>query len=120
MIPDRYPLTELPRGGYRQRMIHNILDSDATLILYFGELEGGTEATLVQCIKKRPPYRLIDAAEITEEHAAEIVARFVARHGIKTLNVAGPSEHKAQQGHDYVRAVLGEALQYTGWRRPLE
>lgn len=51
VIPDRYPLAEMPHGGYRQRKIQNMLGSDGTLILYLGELEGGTEATLVQCIK---------------------------------------------------------------------
>lgn len=120
VIADRYPLTEMPHGGYRQRMIQNILDSDGTLILYFGELEGGTEATLVQCIKKRRPYRLIDASEISECRTAEIVARFIERHGIETLNIAGPSEHKVPKGAGYARAVIGELLQLTGWQQALD
>jgi len=111
VIPDRYPLTEMPHGGYCQRMIQNIRDSDSTLILYFRELEGGSEATLVQCIKKRRPYRLIDATEIAEARAAEIVACFIERHGIETLNVAGPSAHKVPEGHEYANALLHSLLQ---------
>src|SRR5918992_5020661 len=34
-IPERYPLIELKEGGYRQRTLRNILESDGTAILYF-------------------------------------------------------------------------------------
>lgn len=120
VIPARYPLTEMGHGGYRQRMIQNILDSDGTLILYFEELEGGTEATLAQCIRKQRPYQLIDAAEITEDRSAEIVARFIERYGIETLNVAGPSAHKAPLGEGYAREVLDRTLRLTDWRKKLD
>ncbi|KPQ19675.1 putative molybdenum carrier protein [Halomonas sp. HL-93] len=120
VIPDRYPLTKMPHGGYRQRMIQNILDSDGTLVLYFGELEGGTEATLIQCIKKRRPYRLVDASEIAANRAAEIAARFIERHGIETLNVAGPSEPKAPRGHDFAQAVIGKLLGLMDWHPSLD
>lgn len=32
-IPERYPLTPLPGGGFRQRTRQNVADSDGTLIL---------------------------------------------------------------------------------------
>lgn len=44
----------------------------------------------------------------------------IERHGIATLNVAGPSAHKVPQGEGYARAVLGEALRLMGWCRRLE
>jgi len=33
-IPDRYPVAELPDGGYPARTVRNLLESDGTLILY--------------------------------------------------------------------------------------
>lgn len=59
--------------------------------------------------QERRLYRLI-AAEIPENRAAEIVARFIERHGIETLNVAGPSAHKAPMGHDYASEIIREVL----------
>ena len=61
VIPSRYPVEELPRAGYRQRTKRNVVDSDGTVIIYFGYPSGGTEQTLVFCIKEKQPYVLIDA-----------------------------------------------------------
>lgn len=47
VIDERYPLTELPTAGYRQRTIRNLSESDGTLILYHGYLSGGTQETMV-------------------------------------------------------------------------
>ncbi len=40
------------------------------VILYFGSIEGGTEATLLFCIHHAKPYKLIDADEIPAARAA--------------------------------------------------
>jgi len=34
-------LTELPGAEYKQRTKRNVMDSDGTLVIYFGELSGG-------------------------------------------------------------------------------
>ncbi|HOW77406.1 MAG TPA: putative molybdenum carrier protein [Candidatus Competibacteraceae bacterium] len=44
-IPDRYPLSETPERNYQTRTGRNIEDSDGTLILNLGTLEGGTALT---------------------------------------------------------------------------
>ncbi len=110
VIPDGYPLTEMAQGGYRQRMIQNVLDSDGTLILYFGELKGGTEATLVQCIKRQRPYRLIDAVEVPPSRAARLIQDFLGRYAIARLNVAGPSHRREHRGADYTRQVIKDVI----------
>ena len=40
------PLIELKEGGYRQRTLRNVLESDGTAILYFAQIEGEAFATL--------------------------------------------------------------------------
>lgn len=106
-IPARYPVTELEQGGYRQRTLRNVVDSDATAILYFGELEGGTEQTLVFCIKHRKPYCLIDATELSPQRAALRLAAFAARHGVGVLNVAGPRASRQPQALAYAERAIG-------------
>jgi hypothetical protein len=100
-IAARYPLTEMPSGGYRQRTVQNVQDSDATIIVYFGQLEGGTEQTVMHCIRRHKPYKLIDANEVPADRAAVLAAAFVADHKIAILNVAGPRLRKAPRAQTY-------------------
>lgn len=89
-IPSHYPLTELKASGYTKRTRQNVIDSDGTVIIYFGALSGGTEKTLLFCLNHKRPYLLIDASELTPERTAERIKRFVTDHSIGVLNIAGP------------------------------
>jgi hypothetical protein len=44
-IPDKYPMSLLSGGGYRQRTIKNVQDSDGTAILFNQTLSGGMKLT---------------------------------------------------------------------------
>jgi hypothetical protein len=63
VIPDRYPLMALPKGGYRQRTRLNVVDSDGTAILFYESLSGGTRLTRNLCALLKRPYVLIDAED---------------------------------------------------------
>lgn len=91
-IAPHYPVTPLIGAGYRKRTKQNVIDSDATVIIYHSEivLGGGTELTLKTCIAQRKPYLLIDAALTQPEMAGKHIADFVQRHHIAVLNFAGP------------------------------
>jgi hypothetical protein len=114
VIPAHYPLTEMPAGGYLERTIKNVLDSDATLVIYFGELHGGTEQTVVHCMKHRKPYKLIDADEIPAKRAAELTSRFIAQHDVSILNVAGPRLSHAPRAYEYASEAMTHLLRFHG------
>src|SRR5207244_3260577 len=105
-----YPLKELRRGGFRERTLRNITESDGTLIIYFGAIEGGTEETLARCIRRRKPYKLIDGSEITAQRAARVIERFVGEHDIHVLNVAGPRASKSPEAYSYASKVMRQFL----------
>lgn len=90
VIDAKYPLEELPGGGYRERTRQNVLDSDGTAILAFGPPTGGTLATLKDSQKNHKPNLVIDLDEITTEKAAQLLTAFVAENQIGILNIAGP------------------------------
>lgn len=113
MIPDRYPVREIGKGGYSERTLANVLGSDGTVVIHAGELEGGTRQTVQFCIENSRPHQLIDSASIGIERAAEIVAEFVAQHRVVTLNVAGPRASKQPQIYGYVFAVFAQLLGHT-------
>ena len=107
-IPITYPVTELAEGGYRQRTLRNVLDSDGTAIIYFGILEGGTEQTLQFCIKHHKPYKLLDAEEISSERASTLLHSFCKMYGIRILNVAGPRLSRQPRSALYTEeAIVG-------------
>lgn len=101
----RYPLSELA-GGYEERTLKNVLDSDGTAILYRGELEGGTLLTAQYCQKHGKPCELLNAAKLTPDEAAREIIAFVAGHGIRTLNVAGPRASKWPGARDYAHDAI--------------
>jgi hypothetical protein len=93
-IPLKYQLTELADGGYRQRTRRNVEDSDGTLIVNLGELDGGTLATQDFARQRSKPYLVVQLdARITTDVATSVLA-WLREHVIKTLNVAGPRESK--------------------------
>jgi Circularly permutated YpsA SLOG family len=111
VIPDRYPLVPLPRGGYRQRTRLNVSDSDGTAILYNESLRGGTRLTRNLCALLKRPYILINAAETQDPiAAAEAVLRFVEDNHIETLSVAGPRASGWVAGYAFAIKIVAEVI----------
>lgn len=105
-IPLKHQLTGLPDGGYRQRTRRNVEDSDSTLIVNLGELDGGTLATKIFAKKAGKPHYVAQVDdEATDEMAASVLAWLRAHH-IKTLNVAGPRESKRPGIYQQTTALL--------------
>lgn len=113
-IPARYPLRELPGGGYRARTRHNVRDSDATLIVTFGAPTGGTAATLDDCRALGRPVLVIDAQTLDPDTAVMRLRAFLARHAVAVLNVAGPRASGHPDAYTYARALLERLLGNDG------
>ena len=111
IIPDKYPIQELPGGGYRQRTKRNVMDSDATVIIYYMYPTGGTEQTIAFCIKEKKPYVLIDADEFSIEQATRRIVAFIEHKSIRVLNVAGPRAGGEPRAYDYAKQVMLGVLQ---------
>ena len=110
VIPERYPVTELATDEYRPRTRQNVLDGDATLIVFFGEPSGGTLATLRICQETQKPVLTIDAAAKTPAEAAIELRAFIEQHAVSVLNVAGPRESSHPGAHDYAAALTRALL----------
>lgn len=109
-IPERYPLRELPGGGYTARTLANVLESDGTLIIHFGELTGGTLLTLDLCLRFQKPFYLIDGETVEEARAVSAIRRFLKARTIRRLNVAGPRASKEPRAYPYTYRLLSQVL----------
>jgi hypothetical protein len=107
--PEAGPEADRP-GGFAERTLANVKDSDGTIVIYFGELRGGSKFTVQCCVEQKRPHKLIDAAEVSAERAAESIADFVREEKVATLNVAGPRQSEWPDGYDYTFRALDNFL----------
>ena len=109
-IPDRYPVRELEDGGFSDRTLQNVKDSDGTVVIYPGELRGGTEQTVRFCVELQRPHEMIDASKLVTQNGAKLIADFVHQHKIGILNIAGPRQSEWLQGYAYASRALNAFL----------
>ena len=110
-IPDHYPVQELQGAGFTERTLQNVKDSDGTIVVYSGELRGGTEQTVRFCVDLKRPHQLINESKTSAEGAARVIADFVGENKIGILNVAGPRQSEWPEGYDYTSRALSAFLQ---------
>lgn len=108
IIPERYPLQELDSESYADRTLANVRDSDATLIIHFGPLEGGTKLTQQFCREAKKPFLTIDGDASSCAEGSKILERFLGSHAIDELNIAGPRASEAPQAYEYTYALFQE------------
>ena len=87
-VPSRYNLTETTSREYPVRTEQNVLDSDATLIMYEREIKGGTLLTQRICRRLGKESLTID---IDRDPPSE-VRSWLRRLRPEVLNIAGPRE----------------------------
>jgi hypothetical protein len=105
-IPERYPMSLLSGGKYRERTLKNVQVSDGTAILFNQTLSGGTKLTRDMCIREKKPFIVLDAAQILVERAVKAVMRFIGENEIAVLNVAGPRSSGWPEGYGFAIAVV--------------
>jgi hypothetical protein len=110
-IAEKYPLKELPKAGYLQRTKRNVIDSDGTVIIFFGNPAGGTQLTLEFCMKESRPHLLIDAQSLSVEQASVKIQRFIDKNNISILNVAGPRASEKAEAYGYAKLVILNVFQ---------
>jgi Circularly permutated YpsA SLOG family len=116
-IPQRYPLTSLPGGGYPERTRENVLTSDGTVILFDGRLTNGhvtrgTRLTRLCCKEARKPLLIVDRAKTSEADGAAAILNFIKANGISILNVAGPRASGWPEGFDFALEVLSRVFKF--------
>lgn len=89
-IPQQYQLAELRSRYYPDRTERNVLDSDATLILYRGRMTGGTKLTQRICRQVGKPSLSVSIAQA--ERAMKKIIDWLSEIRPGVLNVAGPRE----------------------------
>ena len=89
-ISEKYPnLIETENDNPTERTKLNVENSDATLILSHGELQGGSQLTRELAEKYQKPFLHIDFSIFTVEQAVEKTIKLLNLIEVETLNIAG-------------------------------
>jgi hypothetical protein len=106
VIDQRYKLREMPNSNYRKRTRQNVIDSDATLILNLGDLDGGTLKTQEFAIQHGKPFLVVQLDDCANGDPLETALIWLRDHTPHVLNVAGPRESKRpgsyQMSYDFL------------------
>ena len=106
-IPPRYQLRETQSPKYPVRTKQNVIDSDATLLIYRGRLHSGTELTYRFVLQYAKPFLLVDLEAPLDR--AGLLAWIAGEH-VESLNVAGPRESSAPGIERETREFLTRCL----------
>lgn len=115
-IPEHYKLEEMPTFNYKDRTKQNLIDSDGTLLINEGRLDGGTLLTKNMSIELGKPLWQLQLDDIDADAAIEQFIMFmnIGEPKIKTLNVAGPRESKRPGIHHRTFNFLVRA--FEAWK----
>lgn len=102
-IPARYPLQETADIDHTVRTENNVRHSDATLILYRGELHGGTAYAVEMARHLGRPVLAIDVEEPPD--IGEITD-WLQSTQISTLHIGGPRESSRPGIYDQARSLI--------------
>ena len=109
-IPSRYLLQETASRNYEDRTWRNVEDSDATLILHVGPIEGGTRLTLEYAERLD---KLRQTVDLERPVSPAKIRAWLHEQGVGVLNVAGPRESKCPGIYCKARAYIGKLLADT-------
>ncbi len=101
--PERYLVRETPSRDYEQRTEWNVRDTDATLVLATGRLEGGTATTVELAHHMEKPVFVVD---LLQPRNLSSILYWLEYEKVSALNVAGPRESKVPG----IRAMAMEFL----------
>jgi hypothetical protein len=83
-----------------------VQDSDGTLIIYGGELLGGTALTGAFARRAGKPVLAVDITAAPIDEAARLICDWIIQNGISVLNIAGPRASQNPGIYDRSRELL--------------
>lgn len=105
-LDDQYRLAETPSAAYLQRTEWNVRDSCATLVVTLTDtLAGGSKRTADFAARLGKPW-----LHVRPGVHPKYVARFLARHRVAVLNIAGKRESSAPGIGEFTRKLLGDVI----------
>ena len=104
VLLERYNVKEIVNPSYFERLESNIIDSDGTVILTFGQIPMVNKAIIDLANKHKKPCLHVELIECTRDHAIASVRKWMTGHEIEIVYFTGSKPAAAP--NVYIEAML--------------
>ena len=105
-LPEQYNVKEIANPSYFERLEKNIIDSDGTVILTYGQLIRGSNATKDLANKHNKPCLLLELNKCTRSHAISSIRKWMDNHEIEEIFFTGSKPIAAPNVHEEVIQII--------------
>ena len=105
-LPEKYNLKEIAYPSYFERLKKNIIGSDGIVILTYGQLIRGSNATKDLANKHTKPCLLLELNECTRNHAISSIRKWMDNHEIEEIFFTGSKPIAAPNVHGEVIQII--------------
>ena len=89
ILADKYNVKEIDNPSYFQRLEKNILDSEGTVVLAYGQLVFGSKAVKDLAEKNNRSYLNVNLSKHPQNHAISLIRKWMTKHEITTIYFTG-------------------------------
>ena len=89
ILDQQYNVKEIDNPSYFQRLENNIVDSEGTVVLSYGELVMGSKAARDLAVTHNRPFLNVNLSKHALNHAIASIRRWMARNEVTTVYFTG-------------------------------
>jgi hypothetical protein len=89
ILSKRYNVKEIDNPSYFQRLENNIVDSEGTVVLSYGQLVMGSKAVRDIAEKNNRPYLNVNLSKHPQNHAIALIRKWMTNNEITTVYFTG-------------------------------
>jgi hypothetical protein len=105
-LPEQYNVKEIVNPSYFERLKKNIVASDGTVILTYGQLIRGSNAAKDLANKHNKPCLLLELNKCTRSHAISSIRKWMDNHEIEEIFFTGSKPIAAPNIHEEVILII--------------
>ena len=90
ILPEEYNVKGIENPSYFERLEKNVIDSEGTVILTYGQLLIGLKGVRDLAEKHRKPCLHLELRDCTTNHAVSSIRKWMENHAIEVVYFTGP------------------------------
>ena len=110
-LPEQYNVKQITNPSYFERLEKNLVNSDGTVILTYGQLIRGSIAIRDLADKHNKPYLLLDLIECTHSHVVSSIRKWMENHKIEQIFFTGSKLIDSPNLHEEVIQIIAGVCQ---------
>jgi hypothetical protein len=108
VLPEHYNVREIKNPSYFERLEKNIIDSDGTVVLTYGQLAVRSKAVRDLADKHNKPLLNVNLGERPINHIVSLIREWMTNHEIDTIYFTGskPGRDRSTKIYDVVIQII--------------